>query len=185
MQHSVLWCTDIISVIQYIHMTKTHEDKGVERGTYELGYHLVPSLSETDLALRVEELMKVVADNGGNILSEGAPQSCSLTYTMRRLRGGTWEKYDTSFFGWMRFEAPAEALPTIISVLEVNEHLVRHLLLKLDAKALAPAPERKPKPIELKEIETEPKKLEKKHIEEEKGEVQEEELDKQIEELIK
>lgn len=182
----MLLCPDIISVIHYIHMTKTHEDKDVERATYELGYHLVPSLSETDLALRVEELMKVVADNDGSILSEGAPQSCNLIYTMRRLRGGTWEKYDTSFFGWMRFEAPAEALPTIKAALEVDEFLVRHLLLKLDAKALAPAPERKPKPVAVKGVvETEPKQLEKKQDEEEKGEVQEEELDKQIEELIK
>ena len=168
-------------------MTKAHEDNTAdERATYELGYHLVPSLSETDLALRVEELMKVIADHGGNILSEGAPQSCNLTYTMRRLRGGTWEKYDTTFFGWMRFEAPAEALPAVKAALEANEHLVRHLLLKLDAKALALAPEpRKPQPVELKEVEAEPKALEKKHVEEEKGEVQEEELDKQIEELIK
>lgn len=167
-------------------MTEKHEDSGVVQSTYELGYHLVPSLSETDLALRVEELMKVIADNGGNILSEGAPQSCNLTYTMRRLRGGTWEKYDTTFFGWMRFTAPAEALPTIKAALEANEYVIRHLLLKLDAKALAPAPEpRKPKPVEVAEVESEPKVLEKKQDTEEKAEVKEEELDKQIEELIK
>jgi ribosomal protein S6 len=174
-----------LSHISY--MAETHEDKDVVLSTYELGYHLVPSLSEDDLALRVGELMKLVTENGGNILSEGAPEPFTLAYTMKRLRGGKWEKYDTSFFGWVRFEAPAEALPVVKEVLEQSEYLVRHLILKLDAKALAPAPEpRKPQPVELKEVETEPKQLEKKQDkEEDKGEVQEEELDKQIEDLIK
>ena len=168
-------------------MTKEHEDKEVELQKYELGYHLVPSLSEDDLALRVEELMKAVTSAGGNILSEGAPTAFTLSYTMRRLRGGTWEKYDTSFFGWMRFEAPAEAMPELKDGLEHNEYLIRHLVIKLDEKALAPAPEpRKPRPVVLKEVETEPKQLEKKQThDEEKGEVSEEELDKQIEDLIK
>jgi len=168
-------------------MTNEHEDKGVEElNTYELGYHLVPSLSEDDLALRVEELMTAVTKAGGNILSEGAPQSFQLAYTMKRLRGGTWEKYDSSYFGWMRFEAPSSALGELKEVLEHHEHIIRHLVLRLESKALAPTPEpRAPRPVKLEEVETEPKQLEKKQDTEEKGEVSEEELDKEIEELIK
>lgn len=168
-------------------MTTEHEDKDVTLQTYELGYHLVPSLGEDDLALRVEELMKAVTAVGGAILSEGAPTAFTLAYTMKRLRGGRWEKYDTSFFGWMRFTAPAGALPELKAGLDLDATLIRHLIIKLDEKALAPAPEaRKPRLVELKEVETEPKQLEKKQdTEEEKGEVQEEELDKQIEGLIK
>ncbi len=169
-------------------MTEKHEDKDVvEFQKYELGYHLVPSLGEEDLALRVRELMEAVTAIGGKVLSEGVPQPCPLAYTMRRLRGGVWEKYDTSFFGWMRFEAAPEGAGALHDALAHNAYIIRSLTLRLEGKALAPAPEpRQTQPVALKEVAAEPKVLEKKHdSEEEKGDVSVEELDKQIEDLIK
>ena len=164
-------------------MSDKHEDKkeGVE--TYELGYHLVPSLGEDDLALRVTELQKAITAQGGSVISEGQPQAYTLTYTMKKLRGGKWDRYDSTFFGWVRFEAEAAALAPLKEVLDLDEHLVRYLLIKLDAIALAPEPVRAPR-AESTEVVTEPKELVKKQDEEEKGEVSEEELDKQIEQLI-
>jgi ribosomal protein S6 len=163
--------------------TKAHEDKAKGTIAYELGYHLVPSLGEDDLALRVTDLQKAIADLGGSILSEGEPQTYSLSYTMHKMRGGKWDRYDTSFFGWIRFELQAGKLAELTDMLEHNEHLIRHLLIKLNPIALMPEPERKPY-VPQGEVVTEPKQLEKKQDKEEKGEVSEEELDKQIEQLI-
>jgi ribosomal protein S6 len=171
------------------HMVKKHEDKEVvELQKYELGYHFVPSLGEEDLALRVRELMEAITAVGGSIMSEGAPQPFTLAYTMKRQRGGVWEKYDTSYFGWVRFEAPREGMGELKDTLDHTEHLIRHLIMKLEKQALAPTPEpRQIQPEDIKEVvPTEPKVFEKKQDDEEdKGEVQEEELDKQIEDLIK
>lgn len=162
----------------------THEDK-VKSATYELGYHLVPSLGETDLALRVTDIQKAITAEGGSVIAEGQPQAYTLEYTMRKMRGGRWDKYDTSFFGWIRFEASGEAVVALKDILEHNEHLVRYLLIKLDPSALAPEPVRAPRKVVTGEVEVEPKALVKKQDdEEEKGEVSEEELDKQIEQLI-
>lgn len=167
-------------------MSQTHEDKEVSLGTYELGYHLVPSLSENDLALRVGEIMQAVTKSGGKILSEGAPQAFTLAYTMKRLRGGRWDTYNTSHFGWIRFEAPTNGLEEVKELLEHADYLIRHLILRLEAGALAStAVTRAPKHVALKEVHTTPKQIEKKQMVEEKGEVSEEELDKQIEDLIK
>ena len=160
-----------------------HEDKEVKGLTYELGYHLVPSLGEDDLALRVTELQKIIAAEGGSIISEGQPQSCTLSYQMRKMRGGKWDAYDATFFGWVRFEAPKEAMGKIKEGLDEDEQLVRYLLIKLDPVALMPEPIRAPR-RESTEVVTVPKELEKKQVDEEKGEVSEEELDKQIEQLI-
>jgi len=160
-----------------------HEDKKATSTTYELGYHLVPSLGEDDLALRVTELQKVIAAEGGSIISEGQPQSCTLSYTMRKMRSGKWDKYDSTFFGWIRFEAPKEAMEKIKVGLDEDVNLVRYLLITLDPIALMPEPTRAPR-RESTEVVTEPKELEKKQDAEEKGEVSEEELDKQIEQLI-
>lgn len=165
-------------------MADTHEDKGEELQAYELGYHLVPSLGEDDLALRVSELVKAATKDGGTLIAEGYPQPFVLAYTMRKLRGGRWDRYDSTFFGWMRFRNAPETIEALKEMLDHNEHLVRYLLVKLPAVALTPAPVRQPKPIELVEVTTEPKQLEKKRDTEEKGEVSEEELDKQLEHLI-
>lgn len=163
---------------------KTHEDKETKATTYELGYHLVPSLGEDDLALRVTELQKAITAEGGTVISEGQPQVCTLAYTMHKMRGGKWDKYDTTFFGWIRFSLPPSAAAALKSILDYDESLVRYLLIKLDPIALAPEPVRAPRK-ESSEVITEPKALVKKQdSEEEKGEVSEEELDKQIEQLI-
>jgi len=163
-------------------MAEKHEDK--ELGLYELGYHLVPSLGEDDLALRVADLQKKIASLGGKIHSEGAPQACSLAYTMRKLRGGKWDKYDSTFFGWTRFEASSDVIPELKEELDHKDELVRYLLIKLDRDVLLPQRVYKQK-VDLREVETQPKQLEKKQtVDEDTGEVSEEELDKQIEELI-
>ena len=164
-------------------MAEKHEDKDAAV-LYELGYHLVPSLGEDDLALRVADLQKKITALGGKIHSEGAPQSFTLAYTMHKLRGGKWDRYDTSFFGWTRFEASTESIPALKEELDHNEYFVRYLLTRIDPDALLPQKVYKPK-IDLKEVETKPKQLEKKQTTDEpKAEVSEEELDKQIEELI-
>ena len=161
----------------------THEDKEKALTLYELGYHLVPSLGEDDLALRVTDLQKAITALNGAILSEGQPQIFTLEYTMRKMRGGRWDSYDSSFFGWIRFEAPSEAMSALKDILEHNEYLVRYLLIKPDPIVLAPEPVRAPRK-ETTEVEVEPKALVHKQDEEEKGEVSEEELDKQTEQLI-
>jgi ribosomal protein S6 len=163
---------------------KEHEDKEKVAVVYELGYHLVPSLGEDDLALRVTELQKAIIAEGGSVISEGQPQAFTLAYPMRKMRGGRWDHYESSFFGWVRFEVPAEGVLVLKEMLDTNEYLIRYLLVKLDPVALIPEPVREPR-HESTEVEVEPKMLVKKQDEEEvKGEVSEEELDKQIEQLI-
>jgi ribosomal protein S6 len=163
-------------------MAEKHED-GEELKLYELGYHLVPSLGEDDLALRVADLQKKIAALGGKIHSEGAPQSFTLAYTMHKMRAGKWDRYDSTFFGWTRFEATGESIPQLKEELDHKDELVRYILIKLDRDALLPQRVYKPK-LDLREVETKPKQLEKKQTVETTGEVSETELDKQIEELI-
>ena len=162
---------------------ETHEDGDKKTVLYELGYHLVPSLGEDDLALRVTDLQKAITAEGGSVKSEGEPQAFKLAYSMRKMTGGRWSHYDSTFFGWVRFELDPKAMKALKEELDHNEHIVRYLIIKLDPSVLTS----ESAPVlrsEIKEIETEPKELVKKQDEEEKGEVSEEELDKQIEQLI-
>ncbi len=163
---------------------KNHEDKEKATVLYELGYHLVPSLGDDALALRVTDIQKAILAQGGTVISEGEPQAFSLAYTMRKMRAGRWDSYDSSFFGWVRFEAPSEGVVALKEFLDRNEFIVRYLIIKLDPIALTPEPVREPRK-ESTEVVVEPKALTpKQDVEEGEGEVSEEELDKQIEQLI-
>ena len=160
-----------------------HEDDDKKTVLYELGYHLVPSLGEDDLALRVTELQKAITAEGGSVKSEGEPQAFTLAYPMRKMIGGRWNHYDSTFFGWVRFESNPDAMDALKEALDHNEHVVRYIIIKLDPTVLTAESVAEARP-EIIEVETEPKELIKKQDEEEKGEVLEEELDKEIEQLI-
>ena len=166
-------------------MSQKHEEISERRNSYELGYHLVPSLGENDLALRVGELVQVVTQSGGRLISESAPQHCNLAYTMRKQRGGVWDAYNTSFFGWLRFENSPEVMASIKDALDHSEYVIRYLLITLDDAALS-APVTSPATDTLQDFSevTVTKELEKKQVKEEVAEVSEEELDKEIEHLI-
>ncbi len=158
---------------------KAHEDEGAELVKYELGYHLVPSLGPDDLALRVGELEKLVRKAGGEVYAKGAPQSFILAYTMRRQRGGAWDAYDTSFFGWMRFTALRERMPDLKAALAESPWIIRSLTLSLDGSE-----EEAPRLFKPQTAHVEPTTIAKREVKEEKGEVSEEVLEKQIEEMI-
>jgi ribosomal protein S6 len=117
-------------------MVEKHEEKEGKKGFYELGYHLIPSLGEEDLALRVQSLVTLVTLNGGTLISEGVPQMYTLAYPMRKQNGGKWDAYRTAHFGWIRFETYSGEMARIKDALEHNDVCIRYLLISIDAKAL-------------------------------------------------
>jgi len=165
-------------------MEEKHEDGG-ELQTYEVGYHLVPSLSEESLALRAAEIQDAIVKAGGTIRSQGRPAPFVLAYTMRKLRGGRWEKYDTSFFGWFRFEVSPEALVTLRELLDRAEYMVRYLLIKINEAAFAPLASAAHVSTQNGEVVVEPRALVKRQALEQPAEVSEEALDKQLEQLVR
>jgi ribosomal protein S6 len=110
-------------------MDTGHEDKA-DRLVYEIGYHLVPTLSEEDVALRVGDIQKLVSGHDGGIVAEEFPQMMDLAYTMRKMIAGRWEKYDQAYFGWIKFDTtPHEAL-AIEEEIRAFDFVLRHILVK-------------------------------------------------------
>lgn len=161
-----------------------HEDKD-EAGVYELGLHFVPTLGESDLMLRVEEIKKLIADLDGSIIAEGAPELIHLSYPMRKQIKGKWEQFDDAFFGWIKFEIAPQSADEIKQRSQHNEHLLRFLLIAtVKEETFVPYSLRKEELMAAPE--TEPSVIEKpKSDEEKKGEKPDEAvLDKHIDELI-
>jgi len=106
-----------------------------ERRVYELGYHMVPTLTEEELQKEVEALRNAITELEGTIVSEGEPERMELAYTMIINDGGKNTKYDTSYFGWIKFDMdPAQLAHLQDEVIAFNKNIIRHLLIKTVAE---------------------------------------------------
>ncbi len=145
---------------------------------YELGYHILPTVSEGDLPAKLDELRKLISDFEGEFIMEGEPELIDLAYTMIVPRGGHNDKYDKAYFGWIKFRAPKAKLPELQKELKLNQDLLRFILFKTaeeDTRAQI-------KIHELKEVKND-ESIEKKTDNEAQGELKENELEKSLEEI--
>lgn len=106
-----------------------------ERRVYELGYHMVPTLSEEELQKELNSLRGAIKEVGGNFIMEGEPTMMDLAYTMYINEGGTNTGFDTAYFGWIKFDVAPEQLSHIEEeIIGGNKHILRHLLFKTVAE---------------------------------------------------
>ncbi len=106
-----------------------------ERRVYELGYHMVPTLTEEELQKEVELLRSAISELNGTIVSEGEPNMIDLAYTMAVNEGGKNTKYDTSYFGWIKFDLEPKNIAYLKNeVIEDNKNIFRYLLIKTVAE---------------------------------------------------
>ncbi len=108
-------------------MTETVKTAGT---VYEVGFHIVPAVSPENLNHEVEAIKAVLAKNNATIISEEHPKLRPLSYTMTKSIGQARHKYDTAYFGWIKFEAAPESAPEITKAFEASEKVLRFLLIK-------------------------------------------------------
>lgn len=104
------------------------ENEGVR--IYEVGYHILSTAKEEDVENIVSSIRKEIEKTGGSLISEGAPQSVKLSYTMSVNKGGKNTHYERAYFGWIKFEANAEASGKLNESLTADENVLRFLIFK-------------------------------------------------------
>lgn len=97
---------------------------------YEIGYHILPNLSE-------DEAMKVVADMKEQLLKAGAemiaeqnPSMMTLAYEVGKEIENKIRRFETAYFGWMKFEVETKEIEGITSAMDKNPSILRHLIIK-------------------------------------------------------
>lgn len=157
---------------------------GQETGlVYELGYHLLPTLSDEEVQKEAASFKSLIEKQGGSLVSEEAPKPMHLAYTMVKKQEGKNAKFNESFFGWIKFETSAEGVLQVKKEVDANKNVLRYLIIKTV---------REYTPIQHKELFREPeqeapKPISKPEVVENRGEgkpVSDEELDKTIKELV-
>jgi ribosomal protein S6 len=97
---------------------------------YELGFLLVPTTAEGQVAQEVKVLTDMIETAGGTIVGSGTPEFIDLAYRMEQTVGGAKRKWTQGYFGWVKFEIDAESIETIKKALDGNFTVFRYILVK-------------------------------------------------------
>lgn len=101
-----------------------------ELKVYEVGFHLVPSISEEQVAVELADIKKSIEKNGGIFLSEEAPKLHPLAYEIAKKVGGVNRKFTQAYFGFIKFEAAGETVVNIKTDLDKKDSIIRFIMIK-------------------------------------------------------
>lgn len=144
---------------------------------YEIGFHIVPVVAESDLGVRVTAIRDIIEAHGGKTISDEYPKLIELAYPMLKVASNKRATYRSAYFGWVKFEADASGAKGIEAALKADDFLLRYLFVKTVRENTMV-----PKKVLMKRNEDGSTKADEKA--EEKPQLTEEELDKTIEDLV-
>lgn len=97
---------------------------------YEVGYHIIPTIKEDALDEVVGKIRAIIEKAGGSFIAEGAPVPMKLSYPMTLRENERHAEYDHSYFGWLKFEAPAEVAMALDQALKVDPQILRSIVFR-------------------------------------------------------
>ena len=103
---------------------------------YELSFHIIPTLSEKEVADMYAWVNETIGKKA-KILSSEEPELGELAYTIRHfVRGedGLFERFNTSYFASVKFEGEQSFIPTLGKTLREKESILRHIVLETVAE---------------------------------------------------
>jgi ribosomal protein S6 len=106
---------------------------------YEIGYHLLPTLSEEDVTQAVSKMMDALKAEGAEFVGERFPSKIQLAYPIAKRTNSKKTNYDSACFGWVAFEVSREAILRIKPLLDANVNILRYLIVVTDRDAVAAA----------------------------------------------
>jgi len=107
-------------------------NENVEKNSriYEVGYLLVPTLSEENVPTTYSNLKDLIVSLGGEVISDEMPKMISLAYPMLKVVQNARNKFDAAYFGWVKFEMGPEKVLELKKKLDIDPNLIRFLILK-------------------------------------------------------
>ena len=105
-------------------------DTGVNERVYELGYLLVPSITEENLPVMYGNIKELVSSFKGEIISDEMPKIIPLAYSMVKVISNVRNKFNTAYFGWTKFVMDSDKVLELKKKLDLDPNFVRFLILK-------------------------------------------------------
>lgn len=97
---------------------------------YEVGYLFVPTVSEEEVAGLYGNLKELILNSGGEIVSDEMPKMINLAYEMLKVVQNVRSKFNTGYFGWVKFEMDTQKVLELKKKLDLDPLILRFLILK-------------------------------------------------------
>ena len=104
--------------------------------TYEVGFHLIPTLSDAQVVEAVTAVRAALLQEGAVVLREQAPERMTLSYRIERSISGKREKYTESYFGWIQFSAERLAIPVLSEIYRGTYSILRFIIIETTANEM-------------------------------------------------
>jgi len=101
-----------------------------ERPVYEVGFHIVPTVAESEIGSVLEKIRAALAKGDAEIIKEEFPVKKVLAYVIERAATGKREKYSESYFGFIKFATDKEAVVEFNKALHAMNEVLRFLIIQ-------------------------------------------------------
>ncbi|MBY0538543.1 30S ribosomal protein S6 [Patescibacteria group bacterium] len=102
-----------------------------EIASYELAYHILPTVAEGEVMTVENELKALITKAGGEVFDTEAAERFELAYEIDKYLEGRYRKFNSAYFGWTRFKLAPAALTELTSHVDEHKQLLRFLLVRL------------------------------------------------------
>ncbi len=97
---------------------------------YELGYHILPTLSEDEVSKVVTALKGELSKIDAEIIAEAHPAMTTLAYELGKDIENKNRKFGTAYFGWIKFEIEASLIEGFKELMDKNPNVLRFIIVK-------------------------------------------------------
>lgn len=109
-------------------MSNTEDRKDAQ--VYELGYLLLPSLTDESLSSAVNAIKGIIKKAGASELDSENPLGIDLAYTMSKSIGARKYVVNEAYIGWVKFEGEPNCVAEINEALKALDEVLRFLVVK-------------------------------------------------------
>lgn len=110
------------------------EKKSSKEGlqVYELGYLILPSISEDALSGTTLKIREFITKAKGSEIDSEEPQKIKLAYTMEKKVGAVRYVADDAYIGWIKFEASPENVLSVQNDMKNLGEILRFIIIKTE-----------------------------------------------------
>lgn len=102
-----------------------------ELATYELAYHILPTVAEGEVPTVEAELTGLITKAHGVVTDTESAERFELAYDIQKYLEGKYRNFSSAYFGWIRFTLTPQALAGLTEGIDEHKQLLRYLMVRL------------------------------------------------------
>lgn len=106
------------------------ENQETDPRIYEVGYLFVPTIPGEEIPVLCGNLKELISSLGGEFISDEMPKMINLAYSMLKTVQNVKNKFDSAYFGWMKFAMDSEKVLELKKKLDLDLNIIRFLIIK-------------------------------------------------------